>query len=201
MRKLVGYFDFLCPYCYLGTNYAHLMQQEIHREIEWRPIEIHPELPPEGLSLTEALPHVKDPLARLANLRDMAGAINLPVFAGHWVPNTKKALLSMEFARAHGKAEAFMPAVFNAYFGAGLDIGKEDIVVALAEAVGLDGKALKKAWQDGTFQERLSQNEKESLKAGVEVVPTLVLDGKNVLEATTTMTFPVYAEKFRQIPQ
>ena len=63
------------------------------------------------------------------------------------------------------------------------------------------GKKLKKAWAEGTYTERLSQNEKESLVAEVEVVPTLVLDGKKVLEATTTMTFAEYAEKFRQIPK
>lgn len=92
-----------------------------------------------------------------------------------------------------------MPAVFNAYFGSGLDIGNEEVILSLAEAVGLDGEKLKKAWNEGTYIERLRQNEKESLVAEVEVVPTLVLDGKKVLEATTTMTFAEYAEKFRQI--
>ena len=201
MKKIIGYFDFLCPYCYLGTNYAHLMQQEIPRVIEWHPIEIHPDLPIEGQPLEVALPHVKDPVERVKKLRELAEKINLPVIDDRWFPNTKKALLAMEFARDHGKEAAFMPAVFNAYFGSGLDIGNEEVILALAEAVGLDGEKLKKAWNEGTYLERLRQNEKESLMAEVEVVPTLVLDGKKVLAATTTMTFAEYAEKFRQIPK
>ncbi len=200
MEKLTGYFDFLCPYCYLGTHYAQLMQQQIDRLIEWLPIEIHADFPPEGLALQEALPHVTDQADRLRKLRTLAGAVNLPIFASNWVPNTKKALQSMEFAREHGKAGLFMPTVFNAYFGAGLDIGKEEVLLALADACGLERDNLQKALQENRYQERVSRNEKDSLDAGVDVVPTLVRKGVKVLEATTTMTFTEYEALFRNIP-
>ena len=199
MKKLIGYFDFVCPYCYLGTNYAHRMQMEIPCEIEWHPINIHPEYPPEGAAMETALPHVKDPVERIQKLRALAQKIDLPVVDSRWVPNTQKALEAMEFARDHQKEHIFMPSVFNAYFGAGLDIGKEDVLISLIEAVGLSGEELKKVWSEKRYKERMDQYIAEAQKIQLDVVPTLVKDGAKVLEATTTMDFVEYRDKFRMI--
>lgn len=199
MKKLIGYFDFLCPYCYLGTNYARRMQSEIPCEIEWHPINIHPEMPPGGEAMEKALSHVKDPVARIQKLRALAEKIDLPVVDSRWVPNTQKALEAMEFARDHHKEHIFMPSVFNAYFGAGLDIGKEEVLISLIEAVGLNGEELKKAWQEKKYEGRMNQYIEEATKIQLDVVPTLVKDGVKVLEATTTMDFAEYQDKFKKI--
>ena len=42
------YFDFVCPFCYLGRSFWMRMQEERPVESTWVPWEIHPEYPPEG---------------------------------------------------------------------------------------------------------------------------------------------------------
>lgn len=199
MKKLIGYFDFVCPYCYLGTAYAEKMQREISCEIEWIPINIHPELPAEGQDIMEALPHVTDMGERIGRLRKLGETIDLPFVENRWIPNTQKVLEAMEFARDCGKADIFMKTVFNGYFGAGLNIADENVIVMLAEAVGLDGKELRKAWNEERYETRMNGYIQEAQKIELDVVPTLVLDGKKVLEATSTMTFEEYQGKYRAI--
>ena len=199
MKKMTGYFDFVCPYCYLGTAYAEKMQREIPCEINWTPVNIHPDLPPEGQDVFTALPHVTDMSERLSRLRKLGATIDLPFIENCWVPNTQKALEAMEYARDQGKENIFMKSVFNAYFGSGLNIADEKVVVLLAEAVGLDGSELKKAWQEKRYEARMNGYIQDAQKIEHDVVPTLVLDGKKVLEASQTMTFEEYQEKYREI--
>ena len=144
MKKMTGYFDFVCPYCYLGTAYAEKMQREISCEIDWIPVNIHPDLPQQGQDIFTALPHVTDLGERIGRLRELGATIDLPFIENCWVPNTQKALEAMEYARDQGKGNLFMKTVFNAYFGAGLNIADERVVVLLAEAVRLHGKELQK---------------------------------------------------------
>ena len=107
MKKMTGYFDFVCPYCYLGTAYAEKMQREIPCEINWTPVNIHPDLPPEGQDVFTALPHVTDMSERLSRLRKLGATIDLPFIENCWVPNTQKALEAMEYARDQGKENIF----------------------------------------------------------------------------------------------
>jgi Predicted dithiol-disulfide isomerase involved in polyketide biosynthesis len=199
MKKLIGYFDFQCPYCYLGINYARKMASEFDFEIEWRPINIHPEIPETGKSIEEVLPHVADLSLRIQNLRNLAESVELPVVDCRWIPSTQKALEAMEYARDCQKEHIFMSAVFNAYFGAGLDIGKDENLIQLIEAIGLSGEELQKVWHEKRYEKRMNHYIDDARSIELDVVPTLAKEKSKVLEATTTMTFQEYQEKFRRI--
>lgn len=197
--KLIGYFDFLCPYCYLGTTYAKKMQQEVPCDIEWHPISLHPNLPAEGKSVLDGLSHVTNLKERTERLRALGEKVSLPVVENDWLPNTQKALEALEFARDFGKADFFMFTVFNASFGAGINISQEENILKLAAAVGLDSEGLQEAWLNQKYHERMATYIKEAQAVQLDVVPTLVKEGKKVLEATTTMDFTEYRNLFLKI--
>ena len=47
----IVYFDFICPFCYLGAYRLGRLQALWSFDIEWRGIQIHPETPPAGMPL------------------------------------------------------------------------------------------------------------------------------------------------------
>lgn len=198
MKKLVGYFDFQCPYCYLGTHYARLMQQEIPCVIEWRPINIHPEIPAEGMDIAVAYPDF-NLVERIHNLRILGGKVELPVVDFRWLSSTQKALEAFEYSKKFQKENFMMYTLFNAYWGAGVDIGEEAKLLSLVEAIGIDTVELPQIWAEGQYKQKFDEYYKEAEASKLDVVPTLYKDGVKVLEATKTMEFAEYQSKFREI--
>ena len=46
--KVTVYYDYICPFCYLGSKRILELSKEFDLDMEWVGIEIHPEFPPEG---------------------------------------------------------------------------------------------------------------------------------------------------------
>ena len=60
----------------------------------------------------------------------------------------------------------------KAYWGEGKDIGDRDVLVAVANAAGLDGEALLGRTEDPAVKERLKANTDEAVGRGVFGAPT-----------------------------
>lgn len=90
------------------------MQQEFDIDVEWRPFELHPEIPP------------------------LAGDEGLPFRPPTHVPNSRRSLEVAELAREQGAFDVYHCALFDAYFGRGQDIGDIAVLAELAACAGLD---------------------------------------------------------------
>ena len=134
------YFDFVCPFCYLGRSFWMRMQEERPVESTWVPWEIHPEYPPEGG------PEKSDARARadLNRYRALGGDI-CRFELGHFSSNTRNALMGLEFARAAGRADAYIERVFRAVFMEDTNVSSVETVVDLGGEVGLDRSALERS--------------------------------------------------------
>ena len=73
---------------------------------------------------------------------------------------------------------AFHENIFHAYFTEGLDIGSHDIIAAVAEKSGLDGKDTLKAVAEGRYADRLEKARREGGSIGLTGVPTLIVNKK-----------------------
>ncbi len=126
-------------------------------------------------------------------LRRRAEELGLPFEPQGRLSNTRLACEAAEFARDAGKFHDFHRRTLAAYFAEGEDIGDIEVLMRIAEGVGLDGAALSGALANGTYADRRRAAEEEARRLGVTGVPTYFFaDGPKVVGAQPL-------EYFRQV--
>jgi predicted DsbA family dithiol-disulfide isomerase len=53
--EVIVYCDYICPYCYIVTRPIEALAREFDIDVEWKRIEIHPEIPPQGIRRAKTL--------------------------------------------------------------------------------------------------------------------------------------------------
>jgi len=137
---VVVYFDFVCPFCYLGAHRLSRLQASWAFEIEWRGIQIHPETPPEGM-----------PLAAIGDVRLREAAAGIVALAEEegvdlaiplTLANSSLAHRMAECARREGVFHEYLQRVFAAYFRDGRNIGDHETVPAIVREIGVRKSAI-----------------------------------------------------------
>ena len=154
------------------------MKQEYAINDEWVSYELHPETPPAGMLLSERFKGYD--LSSFYDQLHARGKEVGVVFGTHTLllSNSRLALMASEYARDLGKYDSFHQNIFHAYFTEGLDIGKADVIAAIAKKSGLDEKATLNAVSDGRYASRLNETRKEATLIGLTGVPLFVIENK-----------------------
>ncbi len=184
--RLDVYSDYTCPWCYIG--WARLekavaqLTDGVTVDIDWKPLEIHPEVPPAGMPV-EDLPYSPEQWAQMQRaLRRAAADEGIDISRRPKVSNTHRALLAGAYVQADqpdGFAK-FHEALFEAYFARGFDLGDPDVITLLAEESGLDVAALQQALEDGHSEVMLTQTAEEARRLGITSTPTFLFDRRYV---------------------
>lgn len=158
--------DYVDPASYL----VHLILRRLDVEVERKPLELRQ--PPDPLI---------DPRDRgwreyMAEMRGWAEALEAPFRPPPLVPWTRKAHELAVHARGKRRAEEMDRRIYDAYFAEGRDIGRVDVLVEVAEAVGLDPTETKVALDVDRYGSRVEEERRRALEAGVRGVPTLAAD-------------------------
>ncbi len=151
------------------------MKNEFPLELEWISYELRPEMPPDGVALASRFSpeQIKQ---MYENLRRAGAPFGITFGEVSWTSNSHLALLASEYARDHGLHDAFHDRVFEAYFAETLDIGRRDVVLRLAEDIGLDTRGLAEALDNGRYTQRLEDARMEGMRLGITAVPTFILN-------------------------
>lgn len=184
--------DFTCPFCYLGKGLVEALKREYDIHEEWVSYELHPEVPPEGVLLSEKFPDY-DLEGLFQELRTKGARYGYTFGNVTLLPNTRKALEAGEFARDQGKHATFHAAVFHAYFGENRNIGQIPVLLDIASRVGLDRDTLERALNEDRYQDRLEAGHEEGDRCNVSVLPTFVFDGGEKIVGLRSI------EAFRQV--
>jgi len=176
--RLEIFSDYTCPWCYVG--WARLekalgrLPSDISVEVEWRPFEIHPEVPQEGMPVEE-LGYPADVWAHMQeSLRANAGAEGLEVGNRPKVSNTHRALLAGAWAQA--EFPTFHERLFVGYFAEGRDLGDPAVVDDLAASAGIDVEAMRMAIDRGAWASTLADTTADARAMGITGAPTFVFD-------------------------
>lgn len=175
--RVLVFFDYACPFCYVDQHRFDALQRELDIEFDvfLVPFELRPGMPEEGVDLAEAgeghSERVDEYLARTAEKEGFTFV--QPPF----MPSTHRALVLGELARDAGDElhRDVHAAIFRAYFADGLDIGSADVLREIAERVGIEGSALEQAWSEGTYDERLHQFRHTALHLGLDATPAALI--------------------------
>ena len=142
--------------------------------MEWRPYELHPEIPSEGIDRSGGAS------ARRAGyydqLRALAEDAGLTFRPGTRVPNSHRSLEAAEFAREQGAFAPYHRALFEAYFGQGRDIGDVEVLAELGAASGLDPDALREALVSRRYASLVDERTEEARGWDVTGTPAFIFE-------------------------
>jgi predicted DsbA family dithiol-disulfide isomerase len=174
------YSDYTCPWCYVGwARLEKALGQLPHGvgvDVTWRPFEIHPEVPPEGMSV-EDLPYSPEQWQQMQEaLRRSAGNEGLEVGKRPLVSNTHRALVAGAYAQTEEpeRFPTFHEALFKGYFAQGRDLGDPGVVADLARGSGLDVERMTDALEGGRYESELTATAEQARRLGISSTPTFV---------------------------
>ncbi len=188
------YSDYICPFCYLGEAIIEKLKSRFEIEMEHIGIEIHPETPEGGVDLRGRISGMEE---MFENLRCRGKEYGLNFCDIRLLSNSRKALIVGEYARKVGKNSEFTHEVFKAYFERCLDIGKEAVILEIAQKVGLNIKEVEDCLKNPLYQESFANNCAEAKKLDIWSVPTFIINDK--YRITGAQAEQAFVELFEQV--
>jgi predicted DsbA family dithiol-disulfide isomerase len=168
--KVAVYYDYICPFCYIGTRRLGALAKEFDMDFEWKGLEIHPEIPPQGIRRAKTL-RLKQ---TLQNLSEMGEEDDVQIKLPEIVANSRLALEASEFAKTKGKFAEFHTGVFQAYFQCGENIGSSNTILKIGGNSGLETGELEECLNERTLLKKIEENSQEAEKNLVLGVPTFL---------------------------
>lgn len=174
------YSDYTCPWCYIGLARLEALRSEMagtaELTVQWKPFEIHPEVPADGMPVAALGYPPEHWEMMMANLRRAAEAEGLAMANRPKVSNTHRALVASAYAQAEEPEhfERFHHALFRAYFGEGRDLGDPAVVRDVARRSGLDVERMDGALAAGSYEAALRETTEEARRRGITGTPTFV---------------------------
>lgn len=190
MTRLDIISDPVCPWCYIGkSNLDRALGAHAAApfEIHWRPYQLNPDMPPEGM---DRQTYLKTKFGGAENagriyhrIEEAAREAGLDVDFGRIgrAPNTLDAHRLIRWALAQGVQSAVVDELFRRYFELGEDISDPGVLRAAAEAAGMDGAATARLLEGDVDRAEVRAEAEEGRAMGVTGVPTFLLGGKYVL--------------------
>ncbi|VVD90165.1 DSBA oxidoreductase [Pandoraea horticolens] len=193
-------YDFICPWCWIGRRHlqAALAQMpDTAFSIRYVPYELNPGMPKEGADRKAYRSAKFGSWARSQAMdADVTLAGRSVGAAFHYdrvtiTPNTRLAHRLMIYAARRGdaaKTEALFESVFHAYFSEGQDIGKAEVLAALAGQVGFDAKEARDFLDSPAGEREVVAAELQAQANGVRSVPTLRIGNTSISGAQPSST-------------
>jgi predicted DsbA family dithiol-disulfide isomerase len=145
---------------------------------------LHPDTPMEGKSLAELFAgRGVDLDAMYQRMKGLMDAEGLPYAKRTHTYNSRLAQEIGKWADTQPGGVTIHIKLYQAYFVDNKNIGDIDLLVEIAESVGLDGAAARDVLGNRTFKAAIDADWEKSRQYGVTGVPTYVADGKGVVGA------------------
>ena len=139
-------------------------------QVTWRPFELHPEAPIEGMPLEEYFGRGRSDRIR-SHLESIAAEVGLSMQQRDVIINSRRALGAAEFAREHGKFEEMHLALFKAHWEGAGRLEDVDDLVRIGAGVGLDSNELRNAIEEDRYAAVIDDNRHEAESVGINAIP------------------------------
>jgi predicted DsbA family dithiol-disulfide isomerase len=177
--------DVICPWCYVGQRRlarALAMRPDLNVEISWRPFQLAPELPREGMERRTYLKAKfgegagRGPVLDALRQAGLEEGITFNFEAIERTPNTLDAHRLIYWAGGLGAQTRIVSLLFAAYFEQGRDIGQISELAAIAETGGMDAARVTHLLASDADIDRIQHDIELAGRLGIAGVPTFVLD-------------------------
>jgi predicted DsbA family dithiol-disulfide isomerase len=187
MTRLDIISDPICPWCYIGAANLTMALENAQAQpfdIHWRPFQLNPDMPPEGVERQAYLDakfggpeRARQVYARIEAAGAEAG-LELHFDRIARTPNTLDAHRLIRWAGAEGVQTPLVGQLFRRYFREGQDISDPEVLVAAATAVGMDEPLVRRLLASDADREETRAEDAAFRAMGVTGVPTFILGNR-----------------------
>lgn len=183
--QLTIYADYVCPFCYLGTQSLEQYRErrEEPLEVDWHPFDLRRDKRREDGSIDHSVDDGKDDdyfeqarenVRRLQEEYDVEMSQALAIEVDSLPAQQASWYVSQQYPEAW---PAFDAAIYEALWQAERDIGDPDVLVSIAEDVDLPADEIRDAIDDDGLRAELEELFTDAHERGVTGVPTFVHEG------------------------
>jgi predicted DsbA family dithiol-disulfide isomerase len=180
------YSDYVCPFCYLGRKSLDQYQdnREEELEVDWHPFDLRSQKRGPDGEIYQSVDDGKDneyyqqAMENVERLQEQYG-VDMNMDTATDVDSLNAQIVSY-YIKEHYPYETWLEfdeAVLHALWQEGRDIGQEEVLVELAEDVGIDGDEVNSALNDEGIRQKIHEKFSESHQQGVTGVPTFAYEG------------------------
>lgn len=201
--------DVSCPWCAIGLKsleQALARVPELQVELNFQPFELNPQMVPEGQDIDEHLaqkygarPEQLAATREAIRQRGEALGFTFTMGARSRIYNTFDAHRLLHWAHTQGGSlqRDLKLALFTAYFTEGRNPGAHEVLLAAAEAVGLDRSAAEQVLSSGAFSDEVRDAEAYYQSQGISSVPAVIINDRHLISGGQPPE--VFEQALRQI--
>ena len=195
--------DIVCPWCAIGfkklSKAMEDLNEEILFEVNWKPYELHPEIPKEGFNKEE---YYKIKFGNSNGSRDRfnhiteegkKAGLEFNFNKSKNLPNTFLAHRLLWFSRSKDMQDVMAEALFHAYFTEGRDIGSINELISISTESGLQKTEIEDFFKTDVGSDEILREELRAKEMNIFSVPTYIFNKKYLLvggqEADTFMAY------------
>ena len=202
------YSDTVCPWCYLGKrrfDLAVAARPQYEPMVVWRPFELNPDVPVEGVDRETFMAAKMPDQARLEQAhtelerQGEASGIRFRFDLIGRVPNTRRSHLLIAHAARCGLQGVVKDRIMRAYFEEGCDIGDTEELVRLGSEAGLNAAEVRNALILRIGQDGVVAAERHAAVLGISGVPTYIFDGQYTISGAQEVG--IFARVFDQVAE
>ena len=178
--------DTICPWCYIGKRRFERAQagRPADLAVEWRPFQLNPDMPAEGVDRMRYLVAKfgsEERVAEIFSAIEQAGEAEGIEFVFERIartPNTVDSHRLIEYAGARDAQDGVVESLFHRYFEQGEDIGDRGVLTAAGVDGGLDGDELRRYLDGGDGVDDVRKESEAASRAGISGVPCFIFEGR-----------------------
>jgi predicted DsbA family dithiol-disulfide isomerase len=200
--------DVVCPWCFLGQkrlDKAIAASPDVDVAVSWRPFQLDPTIPPEGMDRKTYMlgkfgseERLREAHARIVPLGEADG-IDFAFDAIKVSPNTLDAHRVIRWAGSAGSdvQNKLVRSLFRAYFERGENVGDHAVLTQAAKEAGMDAAVVETLLASDADREAVANEAATASRMGITGVPCFLFESKYaVMGAQDSSTL---ADAIRQI--
>jgi predicted DsbA family dithiol-disulfide isomerase len=183
--------DAVCPWCWIGKRRLEAAETILRDRYAivsvWKPFELNPDLPPEGLARDDyrklkfgSLDYSRGLDRQVAEAGDAVG-LEFRHDLMKWTPNTLECHRLIWLAGREGKQDDLVEYLFRAYFHDGRNIGERSVMLDAAEAAGIDRSEAERFLDSDEGRAEVMRELERARQSGISGVPTFMVNGQPVI--------------------
>ena len=198
--------DVACPWCAVGLNALEIALKRIGDDVpitlHMQPFELNPDMAADGVNATEYLGKkygltAAQLQANRANIRARGAEVGFAFGERTRVWNTFDAHRLLRWAGDVGYQRELKHALLRAYHGEGRNPSDKEVLLSLADEVGLDVQIAGAILESDRFSEEVRAAEKFWQQNGITAVPSVILNDRHLIRGGQPAD--VFEKAIRQI--
>jgi len=202
--------DVSCPWCIIGLKALEQAVEKIGDDIavdvHFQPFELNPKMVPEGQDLFDhmaqkygASTEQSERTREMIRARGEDLGFTFRMDKLERIYNTFDAHRLLHYAALEGCQSKLKHALFGAYFTNGENPGDHDILIRLAEQIGLNVTRAREILASDAFAKDVRKQQNFYQEQGIQAVPAVIINGRHLIKGGQPVE--VFEQALRQIAE